>query len=87
MKYKNPAKDDGATPLHLAALNDRKGHFEICKLIVENVEDKNPAAKDGSTPRYIAAKRGHFDIHKLILKSMENANKEENPKKKRKLQN
>ena len=59
---------NGMTPLYAAANN---GHFEICKLIVENVEDKNPAYNSGYTPVDIAAKNGHFDICILILKRME----------------
>ena len=40
---KNPANNDGKRPLHLAA---SQGHFEVCKLIVENIEDnKHPTTK------------------------------------------
>ena len=38
------ADNDGWTLLHYAA---KKGHFKICKLIIENVDDKNPADNDG----------------------------------------
>ena len=41
---KNPAKNNGATPLYLAA---QEGHFDVCKLIMEKVDRKNPARKDG----------------------------------------
>ena len=44
---KNPAKNDGVTPLFRAAQN---GQFRICKLIIENVENKNPARNDGVRP-------------------------------------
>ena len=46
-------------PLHSAAL---KGHFEICKLIVDSVEDKNPALSDGDTPLHFAAEQGHLEL-------------------------
>ena len=59
---------DGATPLHMAAY---KGYFEICKIIIENVEDKNPSRNDGTTPLYMAAQFGHFKICKLIMDNVQ----------------
>ena len=67
MKDKNPARNDGVTPLFIAA---QKGYFKICSLIVENVEDKNPARNNGITPLYIAAKNGHFEICKMIIENL-----------------
>ena len=52
------------TPLHLAAEN---GHFDVCKLILENVVSKNPVAFNGLTPLHSAAKGGHLDIIKLLI--------------------
>ena len=51
------------TPLHLAAEN---GHFEICRMIMDSVEDKNPADQWGTTPWHEAERNGHYDICKLI---------------------
>ena len=48
-----------------------KGHLEICKLIIENVEDKNPGDKLGWTPLHLAAKNGHLEICKLIIANVD----------------
>ena len=71
----NPARKDGTTPLFLAAY---LGHFEICKLIIQMVENKNPARNDGPTPLYVAAQNGHFEICQLILPEVENKNPAKN---------
>ena len=41
---------NGWTPLHCAAEN---GHLSVCKLIVENVDDKNPKDFMGTTPIHL----------------------------------
>ena len=46
------------------------GHYEIFKLIFENVEDKNPPENTGMTPLHVAAMFGNFDICKLILENI-----------------
>ena len=61
---KNPRNGFGFTPLHHAACH---GHFNICKLIIENVEYKNPASDTGLTPLHYAALNGHYTICKLII--------------------
>ena len=71
MEDKNPANNEGDTPLSFAA---QEGYFEICKLIIENVEDKNPANNSGSTPLSYAAEKGHFEICKLIIENVEDKN-------------
>ena len=73
-KNVNPRRDgngNGITPFHFAAA---KGHFEVCKYIIENITNKNPAADDGITPLHTAAKKGHLDITQLILDQVENKN-------------
>ena len=57
-------RNDGLTPFHFAS---DKGHFDICKLIIDNVNDKNPSQNDGETPLHNAANGGHFEICKLII--------------------
>ena len=57
--------------MHLAAL---KGHSEVCRLIIENVEDKNPADNFGDTPLHLAAKKGSLDICKMILPKVKDKN-------------
>ena len=71
----------GETPLHLAATN---GHLEICKLIVENMDeqgDKNPKNNFGNTPLHYAAADGHFEICKLLAEKIVNKNPENNLRK------
>ena len=46
----------------LHSMSQTKGHFQICKLIIDNVEDKNPANDNGKTPLYTAAFNGHLDV-------------------------
>jgi ankyrin repeat protein len=47
-RCKNPADNDGWTPLHWAAEN---GQLEIVKLLLEHAEDKNPANKERKRKR------------------------------------
>ena len=47
------------TPLHLAACN---GHFDICKLIIDAIEDLSPKDGNNNTPYDYARKKGHSDI-------------------------
>ena len=51
VKDRNPRDKFGKTPLHWAAM---RGHFEMCKLILENVNDKSPADNYGKTPWHMA---------------------------------
>ena len=59
---KNPATD-GSIPLHFAA---GMGCFEMCKLILENVNDKNPVDNNGKTPKDIANEYNELEIVKLF---------------------
>ena len=56
------SNNDGNTPLFYAAWY---GHFKICKLIIENVEDKNLANNGGFTPLFAAAPQ----ILKIIMET------------------
>ena len=69
----NPSDKDGTTLLHWAA---EKGHLDVCKSIIEEVEDKNPKDKKGWTPLHEAAREDHKEIFKLIFHSVQ----EKNPK-------
>ena len=65
LSNKNPASGDGQhTPLHFAS--DR-GHFEVCKLILENISEKNPRNNNGDTPLHIAASNGHLEICTFMI--------------------
>ena len=49
-------------------------HFDVYKLIIENIKDKNPSTFDGTTPFHLAAKHGHFKICELIMDYLEDKN-------------
>ena len=69
---KNPTSCvDGKTPLHAAAMG---GHFEVCKLIVENVENINPPDHSGHTPLHEVAERGDYKIFRYIANSIDDKN-------------
>ena len=63
---KNPTlrRDHNWTLLHDLA---RKGHLEMCRLMVKAVEDKSPCDVDGSTPYHIAAYFGHKEVCRLLM--------------------
>ena len=44
---------------------------ELCKILVENVEDKSPTDIDGWTPLHYAANKGHEGICKYLVKIMD----------------
>ena len=52
--------------LHLAAQN---GHFEVCKIIVEQIEDKDPVDINGDTLLHFAAKNGRLKIYRYLIKN------------------
>ena len=58
-KYYNGKVSSKLTLLHLMAIN---GNSEICKLILDNIDDCNPKSKCGVTPFLIAATNGHFEV-------------------------
>ena len=63
---KNPivAKHRNWTLLHILA---EKGQMEMCRLLVEKVEDKRPQDIDGSTPYHLAASFGHVETFPIIV--------------------
>ena len=63
-EHKNPAADDGLTPLHLAARNN---HQDVVEYILEFVEDPNPKDMRGMTPLHLAACNNHQKIVKCLL--------------------
>ena len=66
---KNPANDQGVTPLHLAA---EMGHIESVEIIFEWADDKCPMDFDeGWTPFHLASKEGHLSIVQFFLKNLE----------------
>ena len=59
------------TLFHFAA---ERGLTNVCKLIIENIDNKNPAALNGCTPLHLAAKGGHLEIVRLIVETGVNKN-------------
>ena len=59
------AKNDGATPLYVAA---QEGFTEIVKLLItEGKADVDKAENDGATPLYIAAQEGNAEVVELLV--------------------
>ena len=56
--------DSEMTPFHLAAMN---GNLNLCKVIMENIENCNPRNFEGNTPLLMAATNGHFEVCKNIM--------------------
>ena len=60
----------------MAATN---GYLEVCRMMIQRVEDKNPANIFGRTPLHFAAYNGHVDVCKLIIDNVDNKHpKDEN---------
>ena len=50
------------------------GNLDVCRLIIENVEDKNPADVRGDTPLHEATIFLHLDVCRLIVKNVKDKN-------------
>ena len=59
MEDKNPADDEGWTPLHIASI---EGYLDMVKYISQDLEDENPADNEGDTPLDIAAQKGYLEV-------------------------
>ena len=69
---KNPDVGGGfGTTLHIAA---RKGHYQICELILQHVAIKNPKDEFWITPLHKAAENGHNAICQLLIKHIKDKN-------------
>ena len=64
---RNPPNLAGMTPLHYAA---GEGHLDLCKLILETVEDSDPETRFGGwTPKKLAELKGHSAVAELFASS------------------
>merc|ERR1712029_1128122 len=61
----------GLTPMHRAV---RNGDLEMCRLIVDNLQDKNPVDTMGWTALHRAVQNGHFEICRLIIENVKDKN-------------
>ena len=57
--------------MHFAA---QEGHTEICKFLIEIVEDKNPLNNTGLSLLHCAANKGHLETYKLIMEHFKDKN-------------
>ena len=60
---KNPKGIWGMTPLHLAA---HWGNLALCRLILENIQNKSPVTNCGKTPKDMAEAGNHNEVVKLF---------------------
>ena len=75
----NPTFDNGNTLLHFAV---NVCQLEVCKLLLENIQDKNPANDVQSTPLHWAVVKArnnshphyHLEICKLLWSHVEDKN-------------
>ena len=61
-------------PPHEICKAARQGRLDICKLIIENREDKNPRCCEGETPLHYAAEGGHYHVCKYIIDNVDEKN-------------
>ena len=61
------ARDDGTTPLFVAASN---GHTEVVRVLVEEgkADVDKATSDDGATPLLIAAQNAHMEVVQLLVK-------------------
>lgn len=68
------------TLFHAAA---KKGHLELCQLMIEKNYQENPSVySSGETPLHLAAANGHFEICKVIVGKLVSRIGDVNPKNK-----
>ncbi|WP_179947089.1 ankyrin repeat domain-containing protein, partial [Wolbachia endosymbiont of Bemisia tabaci] len=60
----NAKNNDGATPLHWAALHD---NLQVAGLFINKRANVNAKDENGWTPLHTAAARGNLGVVKLIL--------------------
>ena len=59
------------TPLEESIIN---GHIDICKFIVNTMENKNPAGHDDETLLHRSAIYGQLEIHEYVMDLVEDKN-------------
>ena len=52
--------------------------MEICRAIMEKLENKNPGDNNGLTPLHFAAQDDHLDVCRAIMEKLDNKNPMDN---------
>ena len=73
----NSKNGDGFTPLHVAAVRNRRA---VVKLLIDHGADVNTKAEDGRTLLHHVAREGHVNIVKLLLDSGSDLSAKDNAK-------
>jgi ankyrin repeat protein len=60
----NDTDEDGETPLLIAS---RKGHLQVCKLLINNGSNVNDVNEQGETPLHLALR--HLPVCKLLIRN------------------
>ena len=50
----------------------QEGRLDICRLIIQNTQDKNPWQGCGLSPLHMAAGKGHLEVCSLIIENLQN---------------
>ena len=61
-------------PTHLYIEAAGEGRLNICRLLIQNGQNKNPANQNGATPLHYAALKGHLEICRLIIENVQEKN-------------
>ena len=71
----NTRDELGNTPLHWAAI---LGYLDICKYIMEKLDNEHPKNANGKSPIHFAAQYGHLEVYKLLVENIEDKNHGDN---------
>ena len=64
----------GKVPTDLYIRAAKEGRLNVCRLIIQNNQNKNPADDDNNTPLHSAAEEGNLEICRLIIENVQDKN-------------
>ena len=67
--------EDEETKIKLFNFAAKSGNEDLCRSVMDQLEDKNPKNEIGRTPFHIAAEFGHTQICKLIMDKIKDKGK------------